>query len=661
MTTTSIMMKKKKRLLVLFLAAGLTWVLFNSRAGNPPNGRTNAPFDGYCTGCHSPNNSLDGTVTLSGIPETVMGGETYNATLTVEVTQGNAVSAGFQMVSVFGSNEENAGSFATNSSDEGINTAGDREYIEHRGAKNFSNNSASWTFDWVAPDGPDAAEIVMYFAGNITNGNSGQTGDRPKSGSMTFTLSASSVPLAASITSENEISCNGAGDGSATVEADGGTPPYSYSWSNGETTASISNLDAGSYEVTVSDAAMNSTTATATIDEPALLTVNISTTNETGMMGNDGTASAETAGGTGNKSYMWSNGESTSEITGLAPGSYEVTVTDENGCEVTGTATIESFACALALTSEVTHNSCFGEADGSASLQITGASDPVTYAWSNGSTDSSISDLPAGLYTVTVVDNGGCQSTLEITVEQPDSLTSTAALKPDVCGDQPQGSISVEINGGSAPYQYLWSNGMLSSSISNLPAGAYDLTITDENSCTDVLSFTVVMEDTTAPVFSGCPQNIMLDSAQQFTYENPVSSDNCGTIDTVIIDGPASGSVFPEGETTIIFTAIDETGNSSSCSFVVTVDQSTFVINDRFEGISIGPNPFVDQITLEDRGEPLHKTLELVTMEGQMIFQDRWLPSQQHFVIPGNDLPKGFYILRIRSETKSASVKMLKR
>ena len=159
-------------------------IIFIANSGNPPNGRTGAPGDGRCSDCHGGNN-FDGNVEIDGLPSTIMTGETVSLTVNVNNTDGNAVRAGFQVVALLDSDNSNAGDFSENSGDLGTQTSGGREYIEHRGAKNFSNNVASWTFEWTAPSEP--GDVTLYAAGNIANGG-GSSGDAIKFSSFTTSV-----------------------------------------------------------------------------------------------------------------------------------------------------------------------------------------------------------------------------------------------------------------------------------------------------------------------------------------------------------------------------------------------------------------------------------------------------------------------------------------
>ncbi|MBK8847546.1 MAG: SprB repeat-containing protein [Bacteroidetes bacterium] len=114
----------------------------------------------------------------------------------------------------------------------------------------------------------------------------------------------------------------------------------------------------------------------------------------------------------------------------------------------------------------------------------------LTYLWSNGSTDGSISGLTAGTYTVTVTDANGCSSMCSATVSEPSQLAATCSAGDATCGAS-NGSVSVAASGGTAPYTYVWSNGSTDASVSGLGAGIYTATVTDANGCTATCESTV--------------------------------------------------------------------------------------------------------------------------------------------------------------------------
>jgi hypothetical protein len=298
--------------------------------------------------------------------------------------------------------------------------------------------------------------------------------------------------LAASATGTN-VNCFGNSTGTASVTASSGTSPYTYSWSNGAASASISSLAANTYTVTVTDAKGCTKTASYTVTEPAAaLAASASGTNVNCFGGSTGTASVAVSGGTSGYSYLWSNGATTASISGLAAGTYSVTVTDTKGCTKTASYIVTEPVAALAASATGTNVNCFGAATGSASVTASGGTSPYTYLWSNGGNTASITGLVAGTYSVTVTDAKGCTKTASSTVTEPAAALAASASGTNVnCFGGSTGTASVAASGGTSPYGYSWSNGATTASIGSLAAGTYSVTVTDAKGCTKTASYTV--------------------------------------------------------------------------------------------------------------------------------------------------------------------------
>ncbi len=304
--------------------------------------------------------------------------------------------------------------------------------------------------------------------------------------------------LTANITASSNVVCNGDSDGSATVTATGGTPPYSYAWSgSAATTATVTDLAAGLHSVTVTD--MNGCEAFASvyIDEPtALLAEIIHTTDALCNGSSDGTATVNATGGVTPYTYAWpapGSGTAATE-TGLAAGSYEVTVTDANGCVAMATATIGEPTAITETSVVVTDVSCNGGSDGSIDLTFSGGTGPYNVDWDNGAGDQEDPNgLAAGTYNYTVTDDNGCQLTGSATVNEPTALTDIPVTTDDVdCHGGADGSASVTPGGGTPPYVVTWSNGDTgTSTTTGLAAGGFAYTITDANGCTLVGGVTI--------------------------------------------------------------------------------------------------------------------------------------------------------------------------
>ena len=187
-------------------------------------------------------------------------------------------------------------------------------------------------------------------------------------------------------------------------------------WSNGATTSTISGLSAAVYNVTVTDAKDCTATATATVDQPAALSVAGSGTDVSCFGGTNGTATATPTGGTAPYTYLWSNGATTSTISGLSAAQYNVTVTDANDCTGTEAIILTEPTTALSLEVSSVAASCIVGDDGSATVTANGGTGPYGYIWSNGQTTQSATALVAGDYTVTVTDANMCTNTTTATV-----------------------------------------------------------------------------------------------------------------------------------------------------------------------------------------------------------------------------------------------------
>ena len=296
--------------------------------------------------------------------------------------------------------------------------------------------------------------------------------------------------LQADITSM-DIGCNGGNDGSINVNVTSGTAPFTYDWTNG--IGNIPNptgLPAGDYTVTVTDASGCSITLTTTINATSALIVNIGTTDVTCNGANDGGASANISGGQAPYTYLWNTGATTASISNLGAGTFEVTVTDANGCTGENSVTINE-ASAIALDINGTGGSCNGGL-GMAMVNATGGNPGYTYLWSDGQTTETAIDLPMGTYSVTVSDINGCTAETNITLTNDMGLGVMITHTDVVCHGDTDGTATASAIGGQAPDTYLWSTGATTASISNLTAGTYEVTVTDATGCSGTETVEVI-------------------------------------------------------------------------------------------------------------------------------------------------------------------------
>lgn len=209
--------------------------------------------------------------------------------------------------------------------------------------------------------------------------------------------------------------------------------------------------------------------------------------------GNNGTAAAAIAlGYTNGLSFAWSNGDTGSSITALAPGTYTVTVSLLGACSDTASVTVASSSSNPPVGVTTSSQPLCNGGDGTAMVSVSGGTPGYAYLWTTGSTDSSIT-APAGSYDVTITDAQGCASTASVTITQPTAITAVLNSTPESGSGANDGTASATPSGGTPPYTYLWSNASTQSSLNSLPAGMYTVTITDANGCTLVDSIEVLL------------------------------------------------------------------------------------------------------------------------------------------------------------------------
>ncbi len=483
-------MSNKYSILAL-LAGAFLLVAFPN---NPPNGYTGAPGEDTCNDCHSiGSGTQDGSVSLSGIPSVIIPNMAYVITVTSSNPNGVAELAGFQLT-ILDENNNKAGNITGTSSGSHTETSGGRQYWEHFPAQMFpGSNVVMWTATWTASNIPTDSEVTWYGASNIANGNGFSTGDLIVTTTGSGTQDGGGPNLSVLITSFTDVSCFNGNNGSATAQASGGQAPYTYSWSNGGSGATITNLQAGDYTVTATDNLGATATSSVEISEPVELELNSpQITHVTCNGGNNGSITANADGGTPPYFFQWSNGNNGTTINNLSAGPYTVTVTDDNNCTDVATYTVNQPSAITISLSNLDHESCAGLDDGTITIAVTGGDNPYFAEWSNSFIGLSISDLEPGVYTVTVTDDSDCTKTASYTINAGGSVdVSLQDIEHVTCNGGSNGSLSVSATGGVGPYTFEWSNGMSGSTITGLSAGTYLVTATDDLGCEVVEGYTI--------------------------------------------------------------------------------------------------------------------------------------------------------------------------
>lgn len=358
--------------------------------------------------------------------------------------------------------------------------------------------SYSWTFPGGTPSTSTTVNPTVtyatpgtYNATLVIQGNCGSKDSITQINAINVTASPS---LSISSTM---ASCFGANDGSASVTATGGTTPYTYLWSNNETTSSINSIAAGYYTVTVTDNNGCSEIASVNINEPTAIAATFTTTNEN--CGNaDGTATVTASGGVGSYAYAWNTSpiQTGQTATGLSSGSYSVTVTDANACSQSFSVTISNTP-GPSVTISTTNASC-GNANGIATANVIGGTSPFSYSWNTTpvQTTQTISGLSAGIYTVTVTDYNNCIGTASDTINNSTGLVLTLSSTNASCGTN-NGSATAVPN-GTAPYTYSWNTSPVQTTqtATGLAAGTYTVDVIDDAGCSATENITI---STTSP------------------------------------------------------------------------------------------------------------------------------------------------------------------
>ncbi|GIV33020.1 MAG: hypothetical protein KatS3mg031_0555 [Chitinophagales bacterium] len=321
---------------------------------------------------------------------------------------------------------------------------------------------------------------------------------------------ASSGSLTASVTSLTNADC-GVANGSATVTAFGGTTPHTYTWNTTpvQNTPTASNLLAGIYSVTITDAGGCSVTLSVTIGNVNGPTIAVqSQTNVSCSGGADGSVTVSASGG--NAPYTYSldgtNFQISPTFSGLSAGNYTITVKDVNACVASVNVTLTQ-PSPIVISINKTDVSCFGGNNGTATANVSGGTPPYVYQWSNSQSGVFATNLRAGTYSLVVTDGSGCTASASVTVNQPMALNPQVSVTSVSCFGGNDGGAAATATGGTPPYLYAWGNGQSGTGITGLTAGSYVVTVTDANGCTATTS-AIVSQPAAALVVHATASNI---------------------------------------------------------------------------------------------------------------------------------------------------------
>ena len=317
-------------------------------------------------------------------------------------------------------------------------------------------------------------------------------------------------------TQTNPSLCGEEGTGSFTISPTGGMEPYFFIYENGigdPMSGQVNNLTSGSYNVTVGDAQGCTTVTTVTVEQIAAFTVSTQLLNSV-VCAEDTNGSATVAAGPDAAqpvTYLWDNGEMTATAVNLSAGTHTVTVTDADGCTVIGTVNVGE-GTQIVISADISPTDC-GDADtGGFTLVPTGGVEPYTFSYPGdiGEPNSpTVTGLAAGDYTVTVTDAQGCSVQMIISVPEESAFTVEINMVTNVsCNDAADGSATAIADANAVPpLTYLWDNGEMTATATNLSAGTHTVTITDTAGCTTTASVDIEADDSVSAIFDFTPED----------------------------------------------------------------------------------------------------------------------------------------------------------
>ena len=340
-----------------------------------------------------------------------------------------------------------------------------------------SGGSAPYSYSWAAGDTTQGIDSLFAgaYAVTLTDSQGCQLID-------TIQVDEPN-PLAITFLTQN-VSCNGLGNGAIDLSVAGGTQPWTYNWSTGDTTQDITGLNPGVYSVIVIDSNGCSITDSITVIQPAPLGNTLFPVHVLCYGQNTGGVFQTVQGGSSPYTFLWSNGATTSGLTGVTAGTYSVTVTDAMGCTFVDSATISQPASPFSGSALVTGISCFGDSTGTINYTLSGGVGPYNLLWNTGDTITSLSNLAGGLYILEAQDNNYCVLRDTIEIISPQQLVVSATFQGIACYGDSNAYVNLQIGGGTLPYSFAWNTGDTLYSISNLGPGTYYYLLTDSLGCT---------------------------------------------------------------------------------------------------------------------------------------------------------------------------------
>lgn len=357
-----------------------------------------------------------------------------------------------------------------------------------------SGGVAPFSYAWN-----DTANQTTQTAVNLNTGLYTVTVTDDSGCTATDTITVGTPNPLSTTTNHTDVSCFGLADGTGTVNASGGTPPYLYQWNDtaGQTTPVANGLPAGTYVVEVQDDSNCVVLDTVTVIQPQKINLSGGSTDASCSYSTDGLAYVTVTGGTAPFSYAWDDpaNQTNDSAISLAPGSYQVIVTDDNGCADTTGFSIGSPPPIVFLFLNGTDPICNGDNTGRAVVAGGGGTPGYNYSWSdpNNQTTPIASGLTSGTYTVTITDGAGCTADSSLTLNDPPAIQGfVVSTTQPTCTGLANGSFTIGQNNGTPPYRYLLNGvGQSSPTFLGMASGNYVIIVADSNNCFDSVQVSV--------------------------------------------------------------------------------------------------------------------------------------------------------------------------
>jgi len=427
-----------------------------------------------------------------------------------------------------------------------------------------------------------------------------------------------------------EIACSGDANGYINIYASGGSGGYSYSWKRDGiqlplNSSQLVDLIAGAYSLSITDANNCRVDRNIVMDPPEPLGLTIDTTSVDCTGDSKGTARANASGGIVPYQFSWSDGQASDYATGLDTGTYNVTVTDHNGCYITGIIDIDQDPTVefdMIVTKEI---SCYLGSDGIITVDVTSGIPPYAFKWNVDSVTSSLTGVGEGSYNVMVTDSKGCKFSRTLQVNGPERISPLATVFDALCYGSADGEVSLDASGGSGSYHY-WLDGeaVSGTTVSGLIAGSYSLHTIDFRECA---------VDTTITV--GQPEKIMVSIDETNTLLPFCPDWRNGTLVVTATGGtPAyeyswqdypeiSDSVLPDVKEGFYAVRVTDQQNcfADTTFNLVSQQNSCLDIPTAFTPNNDGANDFWDISYMNEQGEAPFYT---VYPNGSIKIYDRW-------------------------------------